>query len=98
MRISEIYDMDVYGDNGAYLGEVHDAIIDLERGEVSRLRMEEWKNVDRVESKRLLQNKSVLFKHVRNIGDVVLVAAQTPGAQQQDSSNEPGMSDLITRR
>jgi len=98
MRISEIYDMDVYGDNGAYLGEVHDAIIDLERGEVSRLLMEEWKNLDRGESRKMLQNKSVLFKHVRNIGDVVLVATQTPGAQQADSGNDAGMADLMSRR
>jgi sporulation protein YlmC with PRC-barrel domain len=70
MRISEIYNMDVYGDNGSYLGEVHDAIVDLEKGEVSRLLMEEWRNADRGETKRLLQNKSVLFKNVRNIGDV----------------------------
>ncbi len=44
MRISEIYNMDVYGDNGQYLGEVRDAIVDLEKGEVSRLLMEEWRN------------------------------------------------------
>ena len=76
MRITEIYNLDIYGDNGQYLGEVRDAIIDLEKGEVSRLLMEEWRNADRVESKRLLQNKSILFKNIRNIGDVVLVTAQ----------------------
>ena len=47
MRISEIYNMDVYGDNGQYLGEIRDAIVDLEKGEVSRLLMEEWRNSDR---------------------------------------------------
>lgn len=89
MRISEIYSMDVYGDNGQYLGEVQDAIVDLERGEVSRLLMEEWRNVDKAEMKRLLQNKSVLFKNVRNIGDVVLVAANpnTQTQTQQGSEN-----------
>jgi len=88
MRLSEIYNMDIYGDNGQYLGEVLDAIVDLERGEVSRLLMEEWRrNADRTETKRLLQNKSVLFKNVRNIGDVVLVSSPSvnPNAQQQAS-------------
>lgn len=99
MRISEIYSMDVYADNGQYLGEVQDAIVDLEKGEVSRLLMEQWRNIDRSETKRLLQNKSVLFKNVRNIGDVVLVTAPNvaAGAQQQESSSSE-MSDLMSRR
>jgi sporulation protein YlmC with PRC-barrel domain len=99
MRISEIYNMDVYGDNGAYLGEIHDAIVDLEKGEVSRLLMEEWRNADRGETKRLLQNKSVLFKNVRNIGDVVLVAA--PSSSQSSNQADTGgaeLSDLSSRR
>jgi sporulation protein YlmC with PRC-barrel domain len=90
----------VYADNGQYLGEVLDAIVDLEKGEVSRLLMEEWRNIDRSESKKLLQNKSVLFKSVRNIGDVVLVTAPSAGQQQASSSEGPSseMSDLMSRR
>jgi sporulation protein YlmC with PRC-barrel domain len=102
MRISEIYNMDVYGDNGQYLGEIRDAIVDLERGEVSRLLMEEWRNADRTETKRLLQNKSVLFKNVRNIGDVVLVAAsgqsQGSNASSQAETGGAELSDLSARR
>lgn len=102
MRISEIYSMDVYGDNGQYLGEVQDAIVDLERGEVSRLLMEEWRNVEKTEMKRLLQNKSVLFKNVRNIGDVVLVASNPGAVQGQQGSENAGspaeFSDLSSRR
>ena len=45
MRISEIYRMDIYSDNGQYLGEVQDVILDLEKGEVSRLLMSPWKNL-----------------------------------------------------
>lgn len=102
MRISEIYNMDIYGDNGQYLGEVLDAIIDLERGEVSRILMEEWRNIDKAEMRKLLQNKSVLFKNVRNIGDVVLVAAspnQIQGQQgTENAASAAEFSDLSTRR
>lgn len=99
MRISEIYNMDIYGDNGQYLGEVLDAIVDLERGEVSRLLMEEWRNADRTETKRLLQNKSVLFKNVKNIGDVVLVSSPGPAQQGQQGSDSGSaeVSDLSRR-
>lgn len=99
MRVTEIYNLDIYSDNGQYLGEVRDAIIDLEKGEVSRLLMEEWRNSDRVEAKRLLSNRSILFKNIRNIGDVVLVTA-TGQAQSasQDSGSSPELTDLASRR
>ncbi|MDE1865198.1 MAG: PRC-barrel domain-containing protein [Candidatus Micrarchaeota archaeon] len=99
MRVTEIYNLDIYGDNGQYLGEVRDAIIDLERGEVSRLLMEEWRNSDRVEAKRLLSNRSILFKNIRNIGDVVLVASSGQSQTgQQDTGSSPELSDLASRR
>jgi sporulation protein YlmC with PRC-barrel domain len=97
MKISEIYNLDIYGDNGQYVGEVRDAIIDLEKGEVSRLLMEEWRSADRAEARRILQNKSVLFKNIRNIGDVVLVAAMGQTQAQNESSTSPELSDLSKR-
>ncbi len=86
MKISEVYSMDIYSDAGQYLGEVKDAIVDLERGEVSRLLMDDWKNADREEVKRILQQKSILFKNIKNIGDVVLVAATGPNPKADTAS------------
>ncbi|MCL5099795.1 MAG: PRC-barrel domain-containing protein [Candidatus Marsarchaeota archaeon] len=95
MKVSDIYSMDIYSDNGQYLGEVRDAIIDLEKGEVSRLLMEEWKNASEDETRKVLQQKSILFKNIKNIGDVVLVSAAGPTAKAQSSSVE--VSDLASR-
>lgn len=75
MRVSEIYNMDIYADDGSYLGAVKDAIIDLQNGEVSRLLMEEWRNSSEDEVRKTLQHKSILFKNVKNVGDVVLVSS-----------------------
>lgn len=93
MKISDIYSMDIYGDNGQYLGEVRDAIVDLERGEVSRLLMQEWKSSDKTEVRKILQQKSVLFKNVKNIGDVVLVSG-TGGSSKNESAASPEVIDL----
>ena len=93
MRISTIYNMDIYSDAGVYLGEVRDAIVDLEKGEVSRLLMIEWKNADNAEVKKILQNKSVLFKNIKNIGDVVLVSA----SKQTSDSVSSEASELSQR-
>ncbi len=98
MRISEVYSMDIYSDAGQYLGEVRDAIIDLEKGEISRLLMDEWKNMDRDEVKKMLQYKSILFRNIKNIGDVVLVSATGQGAKPSDTSASAEVSDLASRR
>ncbi len=95
MKVSDIYSMDIYSDNGQYLGEVKDAIIDLERGEVSRLLMEEWKNTGEEEVRKLLQQRSILFKNIKNIGDVVLVSAVGNAKGIVSSSTE--VSDLATK-
>jgi len=98
VKVSEIYNMDIYSDSGQYLGEVKDAIVDLERGEVSRLLMEEWRNATEEDIRRILQHKSVLFKNIKNISDVVLVSSGT-GARQAaaSSSSSAEVSDLMSR-
>ncbi|MGC8567875.1 MAG: PRC-barrel domain-containing protein [Candidatus Micrarchaeia archaeon] len=88
MRLSEIYGMDIYSDAGQYLGEVKDAVVDLETGIVSRLLMEEWRNTSETDAKRLLKQKSVLFKNVKNIGDVVLISAEGQTVKQADNDSE----------
>ncbi len=95
MEISEIYNKDVYTDSGQYLGEVKDAIIDLEKGEVSRLLMDEWRNPSKEDVKRMLQQKSVLFKNIKNIGDVVLVSTSAHAMKQEATTLET--SDLASR-
>ena len=97
MRISEIYNMDIYSDTGQYLGEVRDAIIDLERGEVSRLLMEEWRNSERDEAKKALTQKSVLFKNIKDIGDVVMVSATGHNAKGAESAASAEAAELMKR-
>jgi sporulation protein YlmC with PRC-barrel domain len=90
MKLSEIYRMDIYSDSGQYLGEVQDIIVDLEKGEVSRLLMVPMKSV-KTDMRRTLMQKSVLYKSVKNVVDVVLVSA--PSVTGQETSKEE-VSDL----
>ncbi len=81
IRLSKIYDMDIYTDNGKYLGRVKDIILDLEKGEVHRLTLEPLNFlVSKEEWKRIITEKSLLYKSVRSVGDVVVVS-QSPGRQ-----------------
>ncbi len=91
MKISEIYRMDVYSDSGQYLGDVQDVVVDLEKGEISRLLMTPWKSV-KGDAGGMLKKKSILYKSVKNIGDVVLVS--TPSGAREESATKEEISDL----
>ncbi len=74
-RISNIYGMDIYTDGGGFLGRVQDIIVDLEKGEVVRLTMEPLNFlVSKEEAMRILKEKSILYKSVRSVEDVVIVS------------------------
>ncbi len=91
MKISDIYHMDIYSDGGQYLGDVQGAIIDLEKGEVSRLLMVPWKAL-KGDIKNALKQKSILYKNVKNVGDVVLVS--THSASNDEAASKEEVNDL----
>ena len=72
-RVSKIYGMDIYTDGGKFLGRVQEILLDLEKGEVVRLTMEPLNSVSKDEAKRILRDKSVLYKSVKSVEDVVVV-------------------------
>lgn len=91
MKLSDVYNMDVYSDEGQLLGEVRDAIVDLEHGEVTRILMMDWSKVSDDNVQSILKDKSILFKNIKNIGDVVLVSSspikENRGGSKVDTSD-----------
>jgi len=73
MKLSKVYGMDVYTDSGRYLGRVQDIIVDTERGEVIRLVLESLNAASKEEMKKILKEKSIMYKNVRSVEDVVVV-------------------------
>jgi len=86
MKLSELYHMDIYSDAGQYLGDVQGVILDLEKSEISRLLMVPWKSM-KGDPRNILRTKSVLYRNVKNVGDVVLVST-SPSQQEQASKEE----------
>lgn len=74
VKASRMYGMDIYTDGGKFLGRVQDMVVDLEKGEIVRLTMEPLSSISRDEAKRILREKSVLYKSVKSVEDVVVVA------------------------
>ena len=78
MRVSKVYGLDIYTDNGKYLGRAHDLIVDLEKGEVVRITLEPLNFlVSKDEAMRILREKSILYKNVKSISDVIIVMQET---------------------
>jgi len=68
--------MDIYNDEGKFLGKVQEVVVDLEKGEVVRILTEPLASMSREDAKRILKEKSVLYKYVKSVEDVVMVAKQ----------------------
>ena len=75
-RLSRLYGMDIYSDAGKYLGRVQDLILDLEKGEVLRITLEPLQAVTREDAKRILREKSILYKNVKSVEDVIMVSGK----------------------
>ena len=80
MRMSKLYGMDIYTDSGKFLGKVQDLILDLEKGEVTRITMEPISFRTKEDAKRILSEASILYKNVRSVEDVVVVSKGNPQA------------------
>ena len=73
MHISELYGLDIYNDEAKYIGKVNDIIINLETGKIVRLTTEPLRSVSKEKAKAVLRDKSVLYKNVTAVGDIVIV-------------------------
>lgn len=74
MRLSRLYGMDIFSDVGKYLGKAQDFILDLEKGEVLRITLEPLQAVTKEDAKRILRERSLLYKHVKSVEDVIIVS------------------------
>ena len=74
VRISRLYVTDIYTDGAGYLGKINDIILNLETGKVVRITTEPLKNVSKERAHEVLRQKSVLYKNVKSVGDIMIVS------------------------
>lgn len=73
--VSKMYGLSIFDDNGLLLGKTFDLILNLEKGEVVRITTEPLKSISgsKEELTKLLQQKSILFRRVKSIKDIIVV-------------------------
>lgn len=72
VRLSKMYGMEIFTDGGKYVGSAQDFIIDLESGEIARLLLEPLSS-SKDRTKEVLKDKSVLYRNVKSVEDVIVV-------------------------
>lgn len=77
-KLSRLYGMDIFSDAGKFIGNAQDFIIDLETGEVSRILLEQLP-LGKEDAKKLLREKSILYKNVKSVEDVIVVSKAPAG-------------------
>ncbi|BCS90898.1 MAG: hypothetical protein ARM1_0355 [Candidatus Micrarchaeota archaeon] len=99
MKLSELYDLDIYADNGQYLGKAKDIIVNMEQGVLDRILMKEWRSISRSEVREFLKTKSILFKNVKSVGDVILVSNNSSASAPQElqSQNDQKEYDNVAK-
>ena len=85
MRVSQLMGMDVYTDNAQFLGRVFDVIIDLQKGEIARLTLEPIRAASKDEAKRVLREKTVMYKSVKAVEKIIIIS---PSANREDVEEE----------
>ncbi len=80
-KLSRLYGLDIFTDSGKFIGTAQDFIVDFESGEVSRVLLEALPS-SKEDAKRALRDKSIMYKNVKSVEDVIVVTkGPTPGAQ-----------------
>jgi sporulation protein YlmC with PRC-barrel domain len=80
-KLSRLYGMDIFTDAGKFIGNAQDFIVDFEGGEVSRILLEQLP-VGKDDAKKALRERSILYKNVKSVEDVIVITkGPAPGAQ-----------------
>lgn len=80
-KLSRLYGMDIFTDSGKFIGNAQDFIVDFESGEVSRILIEQLPP-GKEDAKKALRERSILYKNVKSVEDVIVVAKGVSAAGQ----------------
>jgi sporulation protein YlmC with PRC-barrel domain len=92
-KLSKLYGMDIFSDSGKYLGKVYDIIIDVEKGEVVRLTLESVQAASRDEAQRIIRERTILYKNVKSVEDVIVVGRGSGGAEYPGYGGAPAREE-----
>ena len=76
VRLSKMYGMDIFTDTGKFIGSAQNFLINVESGEVVRILLDDLPT-SKDELKKVIREKSILYKNVKSVEDVIVVTKGT---------------------
>ena len=74
VRVSEMYGLEIYDSDGAYVGKAHDLLLNMEKGEVVRITTEPLGRIKSPEKiPEIIQKKSILYSKVKSVRDIIVL-------------------------
>ncbi|MCK4319918.1 PRC-barrel domain-containing protein [Candidatus Micrarchaeota archaeon] len=72
VKLSKLYGMEMFTDGGKFIGTAQEFVINTEAGEVSRILLEQLP-ASKEKTKQILKEKSLMYKNVKSVEDVIVI-------------------------
>ena len=83
MKLSKLFGMDIYSDKAEYKGKIFDIVINLEKGRLETITTEALRAKSKQEAKKIISEKSIPYKNVKAVKDMVLVSSKNVPAEEE---------------
>ncbi|HLC36677.1 MAG TPA: PRC-barrel domain-containing protein [archaeon] len=88
LRLSKLFGIDIYNDKAEYKGKVFDIVINLEKGRLETITTEALKASSKQEARKIISEKSIPYKNVKAVKDIVLVSQARVSAPEEEEEEE----------
>ena len=87
LRVSKLFGMDIYSMGAEHKGKVYDLVINLEKGRLETITTEVLKARTKQEAKKIIMEKSIPYKNVKAVQDIVLVSNIASSSKDDSDSH-----------
>ncbi len=84
MRLSKLFNVDIYNDRGEYKGRVFDIVINLEKGRLETITTEALKARSKQEAKKIISEKSIPYRAVKSVKDIMVIGNVRAAAPEEE--------------
>ena len=85
-RVSKLFGMDIYTTSAEHKGKVFDLVINLEKGRLETITTEVLKARTKQEAKKIIMEKSIPYKNVKAVQDIVLVSGSSSSSDSSTTT------------
>jgi sporulation protein YlmC with PRC-barrel domain len=96
-KLSKLFGMDIYSDKAEYKGKVFDIVINLEKGRLETITTEALKARTKQEAKRIISEKSIPYRNVKAVKDIVLISSKRVEEPEEEVPEEKPTGRYPTR-